>query len=222
MKSAVSTVPTTADAQEYWSHHIMTREMLDLYLGTRAAPYRDWAIEGIAQFDRHDVVLEAGCHIGVLLDRIQALKGVRVAYGIDANEAAVVAAQARGLTATVGTIPDCLGRFTDASVDVIVSSYCLSYIDPLDLPFTLAELLRIARQGIVIVEPMAGGDVEEEGGRDGSYVEWRHDYLAGFDDAVDQSRPQLRPPWTVEMTRFAKGPYAGINGMVVAKKIYAQ
>lgn len=159
-------------------------------------------------------VLEVGCHCGPLLTRLTAA-GYR-ARGVDINEDAVAAANEAGLIATVGAVPDVLDHYTDHRFDVIVASYCLAYLAPEDVPDTLASLLRITRYGLVLVEPMAGKGVTPGMHYLWQCPEWRHDYFEALDTAVAL---MVRAP-QVTMTRFARGPYAGINGVVVARTMW--
>lgn len=195
---------TTAAAQSYWAHH---PAKLDVYRASVDEPHRDWAVAAvdlITPFGGR--VLEIGCHCGPLLRRL--VTAGYVATGLDINAGAVRAARAAGLHADVGRVPDDLANYFDDELDIVVSSYCLSYIAPPDLPDVLNALLRIAKVGLVIVEPMAGAGVVPAIRQESSYTEWRHDY---FDALASATRP-------VRMTRYARGPFADINGVVVVQR----
>jgi SAM-dependent methyltransferase len=194
---------TTAAAQFYWSHH---PPKLEVYRASGDEPHRDWAVAAVGLLTPHGRVLEVGCHCGPLLHRLVAA-GYE-ASGLDINAGAVRAARAAGLDAMVGAVPHDLANYFDDELDVVVSSYCLAYIAPPDLPAVLNEMLRIAVKGLVIVEPMAGAGVVPAVRQDSSYTEWRHDY---FDALASATRP-------VRMTRYARGPFADINGVVVVQR----
>jgi ubiquinone/menaquinone biosynthesis C-methylase UbiE len=197
----------TADAQFYWANHPAA---VAAYRGSESEPHRGWALEAVQSLAPPTaVVLEVGCHCGPLLRRLG--RAGYLAHGLDINAGAVAAAIADGLFASVGAVPGTLDRYGDQEVDVVVTSYCLAYIAPKDLPEVLAEMVRIARRGVVIVEPMAGAGVAERTTEQGSYTEWRHDYFLAFDKVT-----RIKTPLT--LTRRACGPHAGINGVVIVKR----
>jgi hypothetical protein len=198
---------STADTQFYWANHPATVSAYDL---SAVEQHRDWAVQAVTDLGAA-TVLEVGCHCGPVLGRLEAA-GLR-ACGIDINAGAVAAAQAHGFSAVVGAVPSTLERYDDGAFDVVLSSYCLAYIAPHDLPDTLAAMMRVALFGLVLVEPMAGAGVPEQMTRFGSYTEWRHDYLT----ALELAQPLVAGRPVVEMTRLARGPFAGINGVVKAR-----
>jgi len=213
----------TADAQFFWANHPGGQAWCDLYRETGNLPQRDWALAAVKGFGPVTSVLEVGCHCGPLLRRLAALDGMERAIGLDINAEAIAQARATGLQAIVGTIPGALQRFPDRLFDVVVSSYCLAYVAPQDLAFTLSECLRIARLGLVLVEPTAGPGVDPAIYEDGQYVEWRHEYLDALSEA--HGRLPIRP--VIEVTRTRKGtrgsyeinvtPHAGVNAVITAR-----
>lgn len=213
---------TTVTDAPYWQSHPVTAPVLADYLAGIADPHRDWLVEAVETFRVGAEplnVLEAGCHCGVVLRRLEALRNVQVA-GVDVNPQAVDLARRAGLLATVGVLPGCLSEFEDGCVDVLVSSYCLAYLSPYDLVVALCHGLRIATRGLVIVEPMAGAGLGAMARDDASPPEWRHDYFVALDSAVANLRRFQRPCPTVAMTRVRKGPFAGITGVVIARAMW--
>ena len=169
-------------------------------------------LEGLAMLSP-TTVLEVGCSCGPLLDRLTKA-GYNVA-GIDINADAVKLAKDSGFHASVGTLPDVLALFDDRSVDAVVSSYCLAYIAPDDLVTTLRECLRVARLGIVLVEPMAEPGTDAESERWAAYVEWRHDYFT----ALEMARAGLEHDPKLSTTLMARGPHESMNGVLVGQWI---
>lgn len=206
--------PTTADAQSFWRQACGDWSWKETYDMSASEPSRDWAIEGVLSFGP-DVrtVLELGCHCGPLLKRLAALPGMTAA-GLDVNTAAVCAARLAGLDAVVGAIPEALLSYPAKSVDVIVTSYCLAYIAPEDLPWTLAECLRIARRGLVLVEESAGPGVPVAAHQNKSYCDWRHEYLDAIESAV---RLLGKAAPAVTMTRTRKEAVGCVNAVIVAE-----
>lgn len=208
-----SGLETTAHARDYWARHDIRPKDVRAYVRSEPERHRTWVLDGLAQLGTVETVLEVGCHCGALLQRLEAAG--YAAVGVDLNAVAVAAAVRRGLTAHVGAAPEALRGFDDGSVDAVVTSYALAYTAPADLPAVLAEMVRVSRRGLVLAEPMAGAGVKETFGRQGLYVEWRNDYCA----ALEKARLLVTSPPSLRMVRYARGPYAGINGVVVATVI---
>lgn len=202
---------TTGDALLYWQRHAVTERVVEQYRDSVDQPHRMWVADGLRELGGVVTVLEVGCGCGALLTYLD--RAGYKAYGIDVNEAALLAADKAGCRVGLAISPDFFGRCGDRMFDAVVSSYALAYTDPLDLPFTLAEMLRVSRLGVVLAEPMAGAGVEPSSGSHGSYIEWRHDYL----DALEEAVARLTPPPRLDMRRYARGPFENINGLVVGK-----
>lgn len=171
-------------------------------------------VQALAGLGGVRTVLEVGCNSGPLLRCLQAAG--YVACGVDLNASAVALARASGLTAVVGAVPGFLARLDRGGVDVVVSSYCLSYTAPPDLPGLLAECLRVARVGLVLVEPMvATGQASAEViSQSRQYIEWRHDYV----EAIEAARQQLGGDQMLETVVTPKhSPDNDLNGVLVAR-----
>lgn len=206
---------TSADAQFFWANHPGGVAWLQKYAATASAPPREWALGAIRSFGHAPSVLDLGCHCGPLLYRLR--QWPVDCLGIDINAEAVNVAQASGLPAIVGTVPDALRRLKSQSFDVVTSTYCLAYIAPGDLQATLYECLRVARLGLVIIEPTAGPGVEESELCEGRcYVEWRHDYVVALARAVEEGFPgRLRAEMSCESKVYVERPE--LNALVIAR-----
>jgi ubiquinone/menaquinone biosynthesis C-methylase UbiE len=79
---------------------------------------------------------------------------------------------------TVGSIADVLPGLDSDSQDVVFSCFALAYLPPGQLLEVLDEALRVARVGLVIVEPHVRED--QRPGLLRETVGWRHDYAASF------------------------------------------
>jgi len=214
MQAVADAPPSTSDAAAYWEQHAAP---LQVYRDSAQAPYRDWVLEALQRDCPQAVtVLEVGCHCGPLLSRLTAAG--YTASGVDVNAEVVAAAVADGHTASVAAIPWDLMAMGTRQFDVVVSSFCLAYISPEDLPATLLQLLRIARCGLVLVEPHAGPGVPSDSWVDGGHVGWRHEYL----DALDIAIPAVRPPLSVVMSRYRKPNTEHLNGVVVARTTWQE
>jgi SAM-dependent methyltransferase len=118
------------------------------YGGARGAQYLDYqrrfgelgAELNLFKFERHvgsdDVVLDFGCGIGALLQRLTATSKI----GVEASEPARREAEGRGLRVVAST-----SELEDASADVVISNHALEHtLAPLD---ELRDLRRVLRPG---------------------------------------------------------------------------
>jgi ubiquinone/menaquinone biosynthesis C-methylase UbiE len=98
-------------------------------------------------------VLEFGCNVGRNLATIRdSAPDVRV-IGLDINSDAVGAARGQGLDARVGD-ETALAGFSDDEIDV---SFTISVLDHIPDPrHTLAELCRVSRRAVLLLEPWMG------------------------------------------------------------------
>lgn len=110
------------------------------------------ALESLKPFWR---VLEVGCNAGVNLRLIHQQWPEVELCGMDAHEAALAYARQRVPVQTfAGDLRDLLPAMRAQSFDVVLSCYCLAYIEPGQIADVLAHMRRIARVGLVIAEPM--------------------------------------------------------------------
>jgi hypothetical protein len=103
-----------------------------------------------------------------------------VVQGVEVSQEACIYAQNKFIKdGRVGIlwsdILDAASRWEPAEVDVVVSCYSLAYVAPDDLNGLLAAMVRSARVGIILIEPMMGEPCMMYAA--GGMIEWRHDYV---------------------------------------------
>jgi SAM-dependent methyltransferase len=160
-------------------------EWVESYWSDDHSPRRDSIIDALrTSFGAPASVLDVGCNAGPNLRRIAAeFPGCRL-VGFDINAEAIDGATRRfaerGLEAdlSVGSYYDVLPAIATASVDVVLSSYALAYVPAANLPGVLADIVRIARTGVVLAEPLAFGGARPAGVLTVPWYDWRHDYAA--------------------------------------------
>lgn len=166
-----------------------TAAWIDDYWGSSQRVYRDFIVQVIGRLNPR-TLLEIGSHCGPNIARIKLAHPSVFCYGVDCNSEAVNAGNQRlkalglkGATLGRGQWPDCvIGGYvvTDhrrlKGFDVALSCYTLAYIEPSRLEESIAAMMLVAKQA-VIVEPENGEGQEL---KRGSYVEWKHDYVAAL------------------------------------------
>jgi SAM-dependent methyltransferase len=164
-------------------------EWVERYWNDDHAPRRDCIVDALrTTFGTPASVLDVGCNAGPNLRRIaDEFPGCRL-VGFDINAEAIEGAvrrfAGRGIPAdlSVGSYYDVLPSIPTASIDVVLSSYALAYVPPANLSEVLADIVRIARTGLVLAEPLAFGGARPAGVLTVPWYDWRHDYavvLAG-------------------------------------------
>jgi predicted O-methyltransferase YrrM len=159
------------DAEHYWQ--------------SIGQPHRRILLEQLRTFGSPRSLLELGSHSGPNL-RLAAREFPEARVGgIEINSAVVSRArqllQDDGLgrvELTVGSVVDVLPGLADDSEDLVFSCFALAYVPPGQLIGVLRDSLRVARSGLVLVEPQV-----REGQRAGLMREtagWRHDYAAAM------------------------------------------
>lgn len=175
------------DLPETWWRKRSGDEWTDTYWNDDRSPRRDHIIDAIrSTFGTPVSVLDVGCNAGPNLRRIAAeFPGCQLS-GFDVNHEAIDVAARRFSDAgidvelSVGSFYDVLPRVATDLVDVVVSSYSLAYVPPANLREVLAELVRIARRGLVLAEPMAFSGTRSAGVLTVPWHDWRHDYAAAL------------------------------------------
>jgi SAM-dependent methyltransferase len=168
------------------NRHLYRRGWARGYLETIDHPHRAQIVEAVAAF-QPDSVLEIGCASGANLARLrQSLPHARLC-GLDINAEAVRVgrehfAHDSAIELSVGHA-DQLAAFADHSQDVVLSDAVLMFVAPDRIHRVLAEMIRVARKGLVLNEYHAVG---ESGGHfDGG--RWVYDLSALLRQLVPDS-----------------------------------
>lgn len=166
---------------EDWAHRPAVDA--DHYWQTTGQPHRKVLLDQLHTFGSPRSLLELGSHSGPNLRLVaREFPEARVG-GIEINDAVV--GRARQLLRedglgrvelTVGSVVEILPALMTGGEDLVFSCFALAYVPPGQLVEVLRHSLRVARIGLVLVEPQA-----VEGQRAGLMREtagWRHDYAA--------------------------------------------
>lgn len=156
-----------------WRH--ISPAYFDLCLKSGDRPHRQPILDAIESLMPAKSLLEIGCNAGINLKLIRQRWPFMSLSGLDANATAVAMANTFHLQDQyVGDLRDYLPKIEAGRYDVLLTSYCLAYIEPGQIADVLAHMVRIARVGLVIAEPMVwAGDSERV---DAGIPEWRHNY----------------------------------------------
>lgn len=157
-------------------------------------PHRQPILDAVASLMPATSLLEIGCNAGPNLRLIHERWPEISLWGLDANEDAIHYMMAgqwnRRVGGLYGDLRVVLPKQEEKSVDIVLSSYCLAYIEPDEIADVLAHMQRIARVGLVVAEP-AGPSRRIEAG----IPEWEHDYLRHLRDPVNVVYcKQIEPP----------------------------
>jgi SAM-dependent methyltransferase len=164
------------------------------YLETIGHPHRNQIVEAVSSFSPVDSVLEVGCASGAnLVNLRERLPGTQL-IGIDINRHAIAIAQrhfaARG-DKNIRMLAGRADRLTDipnASVDVVLIDAVLMFIAPDRIRDVVAELGRVARQGLVLNEYHCAG--EKAGLFDGG--RWVYDLVGLLAQQLPNARIQTK------------------------------
>lgn len=158
---------------------------VETYWSDDRSPRRNCIIEALRDsFGAPASVLDVGCNAAPNLRRVAAeFSGCRL-VGFDINQEAIDGAARRfaelhiKAELSVGSYYDVLPSIETASIDVVLSSYALAYVPTANLQQVLADIVRIARTGLVLAEPLAFGGTRPAGVLTVPWYDWRHDYAA--------------------------------------------
>jgi Methyltransferase domain len=159
---------------------------VETYWSDDRSPRRDCIIEALRTFGVPASVLDVGCNAAPNLRRVAAEFPECRLVGFDINREAIDGASRRfaelGIEAelSVGSYYEVLPSIETASIDVVLSSYALAYVPAANLQQVLADIVRIARMGLVLAEPLAFGGTRTTGVLTVPWYDWRHDYAAGL------------------------------------------
>jgi len=128
------------------------------YWDSRDHSHRTFLLEKIAGFSPVSSVLEIGCNCGPNLYLVARRFPDSQIHGIDINPVAIQ--KGRELFAAAGITnvnlsvhkADELGQFPDKSFDVVFTDAVLIYIGRDKIRKVIAEMVRVARKGLVLLE----------------------------------------------------------------------
>lgn len=121
-------------------------------LGKTLQPYRPQFSVILSLVDTKSKVLDVGCGDGVLGEKLIKQRGCQV-FGIDLDIIGVEESKRKGLKAQVWDA-DLKLPFKENSFDIVICNEVLEYLK--DPDFTLSELLRVARDKVIIEFPNMG------------------------------------------------------------------
>lgn len=180
----------------YWARQ---RELLPDELSRFAAdPHRKFLVSEISRRAPFRNILEGGCNGGAnLLLLAREFPHVAV-YGIDINSKFIDTGRhwlekqgVRNVTLSVGTVCD-LSMFSDRSMDIVFTDATLMYVGPDKIGRAIREVLRVARQSVLLNEWNL--DVTDSGRSTRSYwydFHWVHNYRLLFQGHVSPDRIRI-------------------------------
>jgi SAM-dependent methyltransferase len=183
------------------------------YWNSADLPHRGRLLQAIRDLGPIESVLELGCGAGPNLRRLFAEDPALRLAGVDIHADAIEFARARfreigaSVELEVARFRSALDRRAASSEDVICSCYALAYLPPAELAHVLQASLRIARVGVVLMEPHAAPGLSA--GLVNNKPEWRHDYTALLADfgasVVRVPMPEVPPDTLNALTVAARG-----------------
>lgn len=211
---------------DFWTRK--PRAGWDAYWQTLHEPYRDALVEALERLPPFTSLLELGCGPGVNLWRIQERFPDVTLGGFDLSPEAIDSAHERFRQAerngtlrgagevylAIGALPMSLAEVQPA--DVLLSCYTLAYTPPRLIAETLQAMTTLARQAIVLAEPMCTvNEYPVPAGiltrqiKQQPPIEFAHDYRTWF---VEQAGPEWR------ITTFKPLVVDRMNRLLVAQR----
>jgi trans-aconitate methyltransferase len=191
------------------------------YWNSDAMPHRNFIIQGLRLLRPFSRVLEIGCHCGPNLRRVHREWPLVDLAGMDVNAEAVGyglnAARAEGWEwdAYVGDFTKGLGALK-TPYDVVVSCYALAYCTTEEIRVVMDHVMRLARRGVVLAEPMARWPGKSLTVPEWAVAEFAHDYgslVRSRTEGAIVTRWEIDPPVDrlngVVVARFASAKLAG-------------
>lgn len=154
-------------------------------------PHRKPVMDAIGSMMPAASLLEIGCNAGVNLrmarDRWPALRlgGVEVSK----RASGYVTDRLPSVQVHDGDLRDVLPTLEASSWDIVLTCYCLAYIEPGEIHSVLTNMVRVARVGLVIAEPMVFDHDGTSRRYEAGIPEWMHNYRAFF-------RPTFSCSWS--------------------------
>ena len=138
--------------------HLYSKNWTKISLGSKDLSHRDQIVLSITSFDSVQSVLEIGCAAGPNLRRLrEKLPSIQL-VGIDINKQAISTANKYFRSVNDDKVnlfvkrADQLADFRDKSFDVVFSLAVLLYIPPDSINQVVADMIRLSRNGVVLIE----------------------------------------------------------------------
>lgn len=138
-----------------WRARTVSEECTD----SQSHPHRSFLLRRLDRFAPFESVLEVGCNFGPnLMLLARTYPGVRL-YGMDISAKAIKVAktvltkeEADGNVRLFAGCADDLSRFSDKSLDVVLTDAVLMYVGPDKITRAITEFARVARKALVLNE----------------------------------------------------------------------
>lgn len=145
-------------------------------------PHRAVLMEAISTVGEIGTALEVGSNAGPNLRLLHARNPRTRLFGLDINPDALAYGQAQAQSegwdwhGVPGAMQEVLPTLKGDSIDLVFSCYALAYAPADEVGAVLHHMLRVAKQAVVLAEPMVLAG-EREGVISTHMGESRHDYL---------------------------------------------
>jgi len=177
----------TRAREQWWAE----RDIGAGYWDNSDHPSKLYLAEKIAAYTPIESILEVGCASGPNLRLLAEKFPAAEIAGIDINPEAVAFGNRRFAEAGIGNVKLIAGRaedtslFRDRSYDIVFTSALLIYIGPDKIARVIADMLRVGRRALLLLELQDSG-----GGGQGLHREgnWVRDYRALLEQMVAPER----------------------------------
>jgi ubiquinone/menaquinone biosynthesis C-methylase UbiE len=160
--------------------------------GALAHPQRGLLMDALASYEPIDSALEVGCGAGPNLVLLARRTTKARLVGIDVNRRAIAVGRAhfarndlRNVELKVGRAT-ALSQFPDGSFDVVFTDAALIYVGPERIQGVVAEMVRIARRGLVFMEYGSPNGTTQRN------AHWAHDWQALLSQHVPAEHIELQ------------------------------
>lgn len=176
----------------YWRfRHFTDRKWAESYLsdGSLSHPSRRLLVEAVSKYAPFSSLLEVGCSSGPNLFLLSQRFPQAAFTGLDISRSAVDNGnkwlRGKGVDNVELRCGDfySLGSVPSGSVDIVISDAVLIYAAPQELGRILADMARIARKAVVLLEQHTDGEVFNDS-------QWIHNYRTLWKDAVFTKVPE--------------------------------
>jgi SAM-dependent methyltransferase len=160
-------------------------------------PHRRLIVEHVSALAPWAGILEVGCGYGPNLYHLAQRFPHAVLRGIDINRHSVALGNARLQEAGLANVrlvagrADDLRQFAGGAFDIVLTNALLMYVGPDRIDRAVAEMLRVARRYLVLVEQHRQDDESRGAGRFESGL-WRRNYAVLLQRLAPDDRVEIR------------------------------